>query len=486
MPPAGAPRPDQADVRRARHISGSHRSIATRWPRRIPASCRCVHRLSRTEYQNAIRDLLAIDALPKEIDYPLLLPADNSASGFDNIADLLFMSPAIMERYLDAAEKISRLAVGDTNAPVMVNRYRLHPEQWQGARVDELPWGTRGGLAVKSDFPVDGEYLDQGRAGRAGRRAASARDHRRRRAPAGRYGRRPGWRTGGRGRSATAAAARGAASRSQTGRSSSAFRSKPGPRLVGVTFVERDEVRDESTLRPRMRGRGNEPALSLVTISGPYGAKTPGDSPSRRRIFVCRLRPPTARRRACAQHPARRWHAAPIGGPSRTPIFRICCRSTREAGRGAPRLRPRHRARARAAARQPAVSVSRRARAAPGVRAGRARSASATSSSRRACRSFSGAAFRTTQLLNVAATGQLKSPAVLEREVRRMLARSAVGVAGHQLRRAVAVRARHRGQAARRPRSSPTSTKRCARPCARDRALPRQRPAREPQRRSIC
>jgi len=63
------------------------------------------------------------------------------------------------ERYLGAAEKISPAAVGDTNAPVMVNRYRLHPEQWQGARVDELPWGTRGGLAVKSDFPVDGDYL---------------------------------------------------------------------------------------------------------------------------------------------------------------------------------------------------------------------------------------------------------------------------------------------------------------------------------------
>ena len=118
-----------------------------------------MHRLSRTEYQNAIRDLLAVEALPKEIDYPLLLPADNSSSGFDNIADLLFVSPAIMERYLDAAEKISRLAVGDTKAPVMVNRYRLHPEQWQGARVDELPWGTRGGLAVKSHFPADGEYV---------------------------------------------------------------------------------------------------------------------------------------------------------------------------------------------------------------------------------------------------------------------------------------------------------------------------------------
>ena len=118
-----------------------------------------VHRLSRTEYQNAIRDLLALDALPKEIDYPLLLPADNAASGFDNIADLLFMSPAVMERYLNAAEKISRLAVGDTHAPVLVNRYRPHPEEWQGARLENMPWGTRGGISAQSNFPADGEYV---------------------------------------------------------------------------------------------------------------------------------------------------------------------------------------------------------------------------------------------------------------------------------------------------------------------------------------
>src|SRR3954464_1848977 len=161
MPPAGAPRPDEAAVNAlATYLETSIDRAATNAPH--PGKLALVHRLTRTEYQNAIRDLLAIDTLPAEIDYPLLLPADNSSSGFDNIADLLFMSPAIMERYLDAAEKISRLAVGDTHAPVLVNRYRLHPEEWQGARVDDLPWGTRGGLAAKSDFPADGEYVIKG------------------------------------------------------------------------------------------------------------------------------------------------------------------------------------------------------------------------------------------------------------------------------------------------------------------------------------
>jgi hypothetical protein len=285
MPPAGAPRPDaQASNALATYLETSIDRDALAAPH--PGKLSLVHRLSRTEYQNAIRDLLAIDALPKEIDYPLLLPADNSASGFDNIADLLFMSPAIMERYLGAAEKISRLAVGDTNAPMMVNRYRLHPEQWQGARVDELPWGTRGGLAVKSDFPVDGEYLIKVEL------AAPADEPHQleitvdgERLRVATVGDQAGGR-GGRGRNATA----GGRGRAAALNTPLEFRVavKSGPRLVGVTFVERDEVRDESTLRPRMRGRGNEPALSLVTISGPDGATAPGDSPSRRRIFVCR------------------------------------------------------------------------------------------------------------------------------------------------------------------------------------------------------
>src|SRR5262249_22668545 len=83
---------------------------------------------------------------------------DNAMSGFDNVADLLFVSPTAMESYLGAAEKISRLAIGDRSAPVMFNTYRMPDEQPQTGRVDdELPYGTRGGLAIKSDFPLDGQ-----------------------------------------------------------------------------------------------------------------------------------------------------------------------------------------------------------------------------------------------------------------------------------------------------------------------------------------
>ncbi len=158
MPPSGVPRPDAAtyDALKGYLETELDRAAAAKPnPGKLPL----LHRLSRTEYQNAIRDLLGLQSLPKEMDYSLLLPQDNAMSGFDNIAELLFVSPTAMESYLGAAEKISRLAVGDPSAPVMVNTYRMPDEEPQTARVDDaLPYGTRGGLAIKSDFPLDGEY----------------------------------------------------------------------------------------------------------------------------------------------------------------------------------------------------------------------------------------------------------------------------------------------------------------------------------------
>jgi mono/diheme cytochrome c family protein len=157
MPPAGMPRPDAATYEAlAAYLETELDRAAAAQPQlgNVPP----VHRLSRTEYRNAIRDLLALDALPREISVDYLLPPDNISSGFDNIADLLFVSPSTMERYLDAARKISRLAVGDPATPVLVNIHRIDEERPQDERVDDLPFGTRGGVAVRSDFPVDGSY----------------------------------------------------------------------------------------------------------------------------------------------------------------------------------------------------------------------------------------------------------------------------------------------------------------------------------------
>jgi hypothetical protein len=274
MPPAGSPRPSPAtyDAVATFFESELDRAAAAK-PN--PGTVPLLHRLSRTEYQNTVRDLLALDALPKEMDIALLLPADNVTSGFDNIADLLFVSPATMERYLDAARKISRLAIGDPEMPVMVNIYRLSPERWQEERVDELPFGTRGGLAVHSYFPLDADYnfkVDVAGASRDAHQIEITIDGERMQLlPVGGNG-------SGRGRGRGGALERPAEFRIPV---------KAGSRLVGVTFIERNQARDEETLRPRMRGRGTLPALASVTISGPYNVRGSGDTPTRRRIFEC-------------------------------------------------------------------------------------------------------------------------------------------------------------------------------------------------------
>jgi hypothetical protein len=317
MPPPGAPRPDPAayDTLKGYLETTLDRAAAlTPTPGKLPL----LHRLTRTEYQNAVRDLLALDAMPKEMDYAMMLPQDNAMSGFDNLADLLFVSPTAMESYLGAAEKISRLAVGDPSAPAMFNTYRLPDEQPQAQRADDsLPYGTRGGLTIKSEFPLDGDYafkvtfagssdVEQkleisvdgerirletiaasgGRGGRGGGGGGGV-------AGAGRGGR------GGAGRGAAAPAAPGGAQAAQADDDPTAGAGsrqgvdvripiKAGPRLIGVTFIERNEVRDEQIVRPRMRGVGPQLGVGVVTISGPYDAKGPGDTPARRRIFVCR------------------------------------------------------------------------------------------------------------------------------------------------------------------------------------------------------
>ena len=281
MPPAGAKRPDAATYRGVVSFLESEldRAAAAR-PRLgdVPFA----HRLTRTEYGNAVRDLLGLEALPREVGIDLLLPPDNVSSGFDNIADLLFVSPSNMERYLDAARKVSRLAVGDVQMPPLVNIYKLNPERPQDERVEALPVGTRGGLAVHSEFPVAGTYtLKVELAGGVRERhdleitVDGARVELRTLGDAaGRGGR------GGRG---GAGGPGGPAPPLEF-----PLKLTAGPKVIGVAFILRTEAIDEDTLRPRMRSRGTQPAIASVTISGPYGAVAGGDSPSRRRIFICR------------------------------------------------------------------------------------------------------------------------------------------------------------------------------------------------------
>jgi len=276
MPPPNAPRPDQATYESLASWleSALDRAAASKSdPGKLPP----LRRLTRTEYQNAIRDLLAIESVPKEMDVSLLLPADNSQSGFDNIADLLFVSPASLERYLAAARKISRLAVGDPDIPVLVGAYRLSPDQPQDAQLEEAPSGTRGGAVIHTDFPLNGEYIVKiefsGNAREAHQLEVSLDGER---IKLFTVGDKPAARRGS-----------GVYTAQPDEPVEVRLPVKAGTREVGVTFLQKTAAEGEEVVRPYTRGRGAIPAIASVTISGPYSPSGPGDTPNRNRIFVC-------------------------------------------------------------------------------------------------------------------------------------------------------------------------------------------------------
>jgi len=153
MPPINSPRPDKAVLEAFVHnleATLDHHAAADANPGRPP-----VHRLNRFEYTNAVRDLLGL-----EIDGQAMLPADDTGFGFDNIADVLTVSPGLFERYMLAAAKISRLAVEDPTMRANLARYEIpYLSLGQDDRMNELqPFGSRGGMAIRHYFPLDGEY----------------------------------------------------------------------------------------------------------------------------------------------------------------------------------------------------------------------------------------------------------------------------------------------------------------------------------------
>jgi mono/diheme cytochrome c family protein len=285
MPPPQVRHPDPAAIASfLGSIEGSLDRAATAHPN--PGRVPLIHRLNRTEYRDAIRDLLAVDDVPKEMDISLLLPPDEIGEGFDNMAAALFVSPSLIERYVGAARKISRLAVGDLAVPRMIDTYQLSGQLPQDVHLEELPLGTRGGVLIRRTFPVDGEYTfdvqvarggvyDPSTAGEGfeleltvdGARAQLFKEERRQPAAGDqRQGRRGG---GG-------------------GPLQARIAVTAGPHDIGVAFLQKAAAPIEALVTPYVRGRGVESAaVSSVTISGPEKITGVGNTPSRQRIFVC-------------------------------------------------------------------------------------------------------------------------------------------------------------------------------------------------------
>jgi len=152
MPPAGRPRPDD-HVRTAFIADLENRIDRAAFDAPNPGRP-ILHRLNRTEYANAVRDLLDV-----EVNVETLLPPDDMSQGYDNMSDVLTVSPTLLESYLTAAGKISRLAIGDPDATPAVETYVVPQAFSQMRHVPETPFGTRGGVAVRHHFPADGNYV---------------------------------------------------------------------------------------------------------------------------------------------------------------------------------------------------------------------------------------------------------------------------------------------------------------------------------------
>ncbi len=290
MPPAGRPRPSEEQyegvvARLETAIDAA--AAADPNPGRRPA----VHRLNRAEYANAVRDLLALD-----VDARTLLPADDSGFGFDNIADVLSVSPMLTERYLSAARKISRLAVGDPNLAPSTEIFTVDKYLKQDARVsDDLPFGSRGGLAVRHTFPVDGEYVVKIYLARTydGRLRGLANRHEMEVRLDGALV--ETLTVGGPVLDASGEEQRrdyrNAADDGQEVR----FTVPAGPHLLAVTFVDQAAVL-EGMRRPHYAvtsyeyagDQTHDPGIGRVELRGPYDVTGRGDTPSRRAIFVCR------------------------------------------------------------------------------------------------------------------------------------------------------------------------------------------------------
>ncbi|MDT8399725.1 MAG: DUF1587 domain-containing protein, partial [Pseudomonadales bacterium] len=160
MPPSGQARPEAEHIEAfATSLAGALDALALAAPN---PGAPLLHRLNRSEYSNAIRDLLALP-----VDATELLPADDSSAGFDNIANVLSVSPALMQAYVSAAAKISRIAIGDLTISAGTSTYRPPAGVPQDVHREGLPLGTRGGLAVEHVFPLDADYeLEVRRSGR--------------------------------------------------------------------------------------------------------------------------------------------------------------------------------------------------------------------------------------------------------------------------------------------------------------------------------
>ncbi len=290
MPPPGERRPDAATVDTlTAWLESSLDAAATAQPDpgRTP-----LHRLSRREYANAIRDLLGVD-----LDIESQLPADSLSHGFDNISDVLTTSPLLLERYLTVALRVAAAAVGDARAEPRTAHFQPRPDLSQNQWIEGLPLGTRGGLVVDHYFPVDGVYEIRPELWAAAASTLRGLEGFRtpfeleilidgvpvHRAP-----------VGGLEDDDLSNRDQGSATAIVNERIATRVPVAAGQRRLGVTFLARSEAVNQRILQPFDSDvpAGNDaygwPRILRVMVTGPFETAGPGDTPARRALFSCR------------------------------------------------------------------------------------------------------------------------------------------------------------------------------------------------------
>jgi hypothetical protein len=277
MPPAVKPRPDSTEQARfMSYLEGKLDQLAASNPNPGRPS---LHRVNRTEYANAIRDLLAL-----EVDATALLPADDSSFGFDNVAGSLGVSPVLLERYVAAAGKISRLAIGDTSMPDRQEKYVVAGDLTQNRHIEGLPFGTRGGSLFNHQFPVDAEYVIRADLVDRGGRIFGSNNSKGEQLEVTLDGER--------------IALQDLADYDVEDGTAIRMFVPAGPHTIGAAFVKHNHAPVEDIVQPYEFSLFEPaidpdpdwtfvPHLGSVSITGPFNVAGIGDTPAREKIFVC-------------------------------------------------------------------------------------------------------------------------------------------------------------------------------------------------------
>ena len=316
MPPQGLKHPTEAEY--VGFTTWLSSALDHAWEGRATPGRYVVHRLNRTEYGNAVRDLLALD-----IDVTELLPSDGANYGFDNIADSLKTSPLLLERYLTAAQRISAMAVGDPTVRPGTTEYPISREFTQSGYIEGLPLGTRGGTLIRHVFPADGEYKLSGRLVRGveeGYAGVEGNDQPYTFVITIDGGEVYSAQIGGPKDHEVQAKDMNEARVLIDGRMTGRVTVTAGAHDVGYTWKERPSVRQD-VWQPALRDSqevhmiAGLPRLKTVGVEGPYKVTGVSMTPSRERIFVCKPAA-AAEEAACADkifgNLARRAYRRPV------------------------------------------------------------------------------------------------------------------------------------------------------------------------------